>query len=83
MKIPQIERTSPTFGVYKGTKLTPYGLKDTGVFKGYKLDIYKVNEGKKVTQKLYYLADSAGKWVKSKLVFFENGKKVHEIRGAK
>lgn len=79
MKIKPIDRP-PTFGVYKGTKITHYGTRSNGVINGYKLDIYTAKENGQIAQKLYYLADKAGKWARSKLVCFENGKKVKVIK---
>lgn len=73
-------KPSPTFGAYRTIKPTTYGTRMNGVINDYKLDIYTAKEGGQITQKLYYLADKAGKWVRSKLIYFENGKKVKVIK---
>lgn len=36
-----------------------------------------------LTDKLYYLRDEAGKWVKSKLQYFKGNKLVKELKGQK
>ncbi len=54
------------------------------------IDTIRFNNGKKLTitseyhrsnltNKLYYLKDAAGKWIKSKLDYFENGKVVKTL----
>ena len=71
---------TPPFKCHKGTTehLRDYGkvIQDTGVFKGCKLDVYSAydTEGNLV-HKLYYLSDSVGHWIKSKLVYFKDNKK--------
>ena len=92
MKIQPIPTTNisktPPFKCHKGTteKLRDYGkvIKDTGVFNNKKLDIYSAynNQGE-IVHKLYYLSDSLGNWLKSKLKYYENGKVVKEIRSEK
>lgn len=78
MKIQPIDNTN--FNCHIGTteKIRNYGkvIQDTGFFKGNKLDIYSAysREGKLI-HKLYYLSDSVGHWIKSKLKYYsENGK---------
>ena len=74
-----------SFKCHTDTKemLKPYGkvIKDTGFINGKKLEIYSAysREGKLI-HKLYYLADSVGNWIKSKLVYYQNGKKFKTIR---
>ena len=80
MQVQPIQPNNPPFGVYKVTKMTSYGKRETGFINGCKLDIYTAKEDGKLVHKLYYLADKAGKWVKSKLVLFANGKKVRVIK---
>lgn len=92
MKIQPIPTTNisktPPFKCHKGTteKLRDYGkvIKDTGFINGKKLEIYSAysKEGK-LLHKLYYLADSVGNWLKSKLKYYENGKVIKEIRSEK
>lgn len=77
-----------SFKCHQGTteKLRDYGkvIKDTGFINGKKLEIYSAysKEGK-LLHKLYYLADSLGNWLKSKLEYYENGKVIKEIRSEK
>lgn len=64
-------------------KIRDFGkvIKDTGIINGKRLDIYSAYdlEGNLI-HKLYYLADSVGNWIKSKLKYYENGKVVKEVR---
>ena len=93
MKIQPIPTTSisktPPFKCHKGTteKLREYGkvIQDTGIFKGNKLDIYTAydKEGN-LMHKLYYLSDSVGNWIKSKLKYYgKNGKCYKTVWGQK
>lgn len=60
-----------TFGIYKGHRLTSYGEFTWGVFKGKKIEVYNATKHK---QKLIYVSDNSTlKWIKSKLVYFQNG----------
>ena len=81
MQIQPIQPSSPSFGIYKGTRITHYGSRDTGIFKNTKLDIYTVKDEEKLDCKLYYLADKAGNGIKSKLVYFSGNKKAKVIKG--
>jgi hypothetical protein len=83
MKPQPIQSYNPTFGVYKVTKITHYGHRDTGILRDKKLDIYTGRENGELKHKLYYLSDNLGNWIKSKLVYFENGKKVNVVRSEK
>lgn len=68
-----IQPTLPVnFGIYKGTKPTRYGKIDTGLFKGNKIDVYYSYENNKIKHKLYYVTDSLGNWIKSKLIYFDD-----------
>lgn len=88
MKIQPIPTTNINYKCHKGTteKIRDYGkvIKDTGFINDKKLEIYSAysKEGK-LLHKLYYLADSLGNWLKSKLKYYENGKVVKEIRSEK
>ena len=67
--------------------LRDYGkvIKDTGFINGKKLEIYSAysREGK-LLHKLYYLADTVGNWIKSKLKYYdEQGKCYKVVRGQK
>ena len=84
MKVQPIQ-IPPPFKCHQATTETmkPYGkvIKETGIIKGFKLDVYSAytREGKLV-HKLYYLSDKVGNWVKSKLVYYQNGKKFKTVR---
>ena len=92
MKIQPIPTTNlgktPPFKCHKGTteKIRDYGkvICDTGFFKGDKLDIYSAydKEGN-IMHKLYYLQDSVGNWIKSKLKYYTNGKCYKTVWGEK
>lgn len=60
------------FGIYKGSKVTGYGKCDFGVYKGNNIEIY---HDTKDNTKLIYVSDRIKRWIKSKLVFFRDGKK--------
>lgn len=70
MKVQPIPPKQPTFGIYIKTKKTAYGYCDIGKFKGNNIEIYN---DLKDNAKLYYVSDSIRKWIKSKLIYFENG----------
>ena len=70
MKAQQIQSYNPSFCVYLKTRKTIHGHCDIGKYKGNNIEIY--NDYKDKT-KLYYVSDSVRKWIKSKLIYFENG----------
>lgn len=70
MKPQPIQTYNPTFGIYLKTKRTAYGHCDIGKFKGNNIEIYHDYTDK---TKLYYVSDSVRKWIKSKLIYFDNG----------
>lgn len=70
MKTQPISKNSPTFEIYKGTKIKHYGQCVYGQFKDANIEIYSDNLRQ---TKLYYVTDKFRKWIKSKLVYFENG----------
>ena len=70
MKINPIQTYNPTFEIYQGTKYTHYGQCDYGVFKNKNIEIYFDKQDK---TKLYYVSDLLRNWIKSKLIYFENG----------
>lgn len=72
MKVKPIPTNSPSFGIYKGTKLTHYGQCDYGIFKNKNIEIYTDKVEK---TKLYYVSDNVRRWVKSKLIYFQDGVK--------
>lgn len=59
-----------SFGIYKGTKHTKYGQCDYGVYKKQNIEIYFDKQDK---TKLYYVCDLVRNWIKSKLIYFDNG----------
>ena len=66
----QPNKYRPSFGIYKNTRITPYGKCTYGEYKKYHIQVYDDREDK---AKLYYISDDKLKWVKSKLVFFRDG----------
>ncbi len=81
-------RTQPispiTFGIYLKTKKTNYGQCDYGIFKNNNIEIYTAKENGKLIHKLFYVSDAVRNFIKSKLVYFENGlKKIVRCEGRK
>lgn len=70
MKPQPITTYNPTFGIYIKTKHTKYGQVDYGVYKGNNIEIYQDYKDK---TKLYYVSDKLRNWIKSKLIYFQNG----------
>lgn len=70
MKTQPIKPYNPTFGIYLRTKRTSYGHCDIGKYKGNNIEIYHDYESR---SKLYYVSDAVRKWIKSKLIYFQNG----------
>ena len=70
MKPQPITTYNPSFGIYKGTKITSYGKCTYGNYKGYNIEVY---DDVKDKAKLYYVSDNIRRWVKSKLVYLDNG----------
>ena len=64
--------TAVNFGIYKGIKKTNYGQCMWGEYRGNNIEIY---EDKKDKTKLYYISDKLRNWIKSKLEYFDQGKK--------
>lgn len=76
MGITPIEPNKPqlTFGILQEYRNTSYGKYTKGIFKGYKIEIFDATE--KHNQKLHYVSDNKLlNWVKSKLIYFQNGVK--------
>lgn len=69
------------FGIYKGCKPREYGLYKWGFYKDYKIEVFDAyNYG----QKLIYVSDEYKNFVKSKLIYFQNGiKKIIWCRGSR
>lgn len=59
-----------TFGIYKGSKTTHYGHKDYGVYKEHNIEVY---HDTKDNMKLQYVSDKFRNFIKSKLIYFDNG----------
>lgn len=67
----QPNKPQPTFGILKRIKYTPYGYNLFGEYKGKRIEIYNAY---KYEQKLQYVSDSQTlKWIKSKLIYFQDG----------
>lgn len=70
MKIEPV-KPQPSFGILKHWHPTRYGYYMTGIYKGKKIDVYNAH---KVDQKLIYVSDAKFlTWIKSKLIFFQDG----------
>ena len=70
MDIKPINNTK--FGIYKGSKVTGYGNCDYGLYKGKNIEIYRDT---KDNTKLIYISDQFRNWLKSKLTYFDKGRK--------
>lgn len=76
MKIQPIEtQTNPSFKIYKKTRITDFGQCVYGVFKNQNIEVYSKKEDGKLIHKLFYVSDCVRRFIKSKLIYFENGKK--------
>ena len=73
MFIPPIQPNPVTFGIYKNTRITGYGQCDYGVYKNHNIEIYTAKENNKLIHKLFYVSDAVRNFIKSKLIYFENG----------
>lgn len=67
---PQPITNQITFGIYKGHKPTGYGEFTWGKYRGYNIEIY---DAKKDKMKLQYVSDQIRRWIKSKLIYFQDG----------
>ena len=59
-----------TFGILQKWHPTLYGDYKCGYYKGFKYEVY---DAKKYDQKLIYVSDKLSNWVKSKLIYIDNG----------
>lgn len=68
-----------SFGIYKGCKSREYGQYLWGEYKDYKIEVYDAyNYG----QKLIYIADKFKNFIKSKLIYWQDGvKKTTQCEG--
>lgn len=68
------------FGIYKWTKCTGYGQRTHGEYKANNIDVYYDSKEK---TKLIYVSDMLRNWIKSKLTYFDRGKKreITSIKG--
>ena len=64
-----------SFGVYLRTRKTSYGQCDYGVFRNENIEIYTAKENGSLLHKLFYVSDAVRNFIKSKLIYFENGTK--------
>ncbi len=64
-----------SFGVYLRTRKTSYGQCDYGVFRNKNIEIYTAKENGSLLHKLFYVSDAVRNFIKSKLIYFENGTK--------
>ena len=64
-----------SFGIYKNTRVTSYGQCVSGVFRNKNIEIYSAKEDGRLIHKLFYVSDSVRNFIKSKLIYFENGNK--------
>ena len=84
MKTQPIQTYNPSFKIYQGTTKTvrDYGtvICDTGVYRGKKIEIYSmIGKKGKLEHKLYYVSRLLN-WLKSKLVYYSDGKKWKTVR---
>ena len=70
MRIQPIQPNKPSFGIYISTKQTPYGECVYGNYRGYNIEIYNATKDK---AKLYYVSDIYRNWIKSKLIYIQDG----------
>ena len=66
---------SVSFGIYLKTRKTGYGQCDYGIFRNKNIEIYTAKENGSLLHKLFYVSDAVRNFIKSKLIYFENGKK--------
>ena len=58
------------FGILEHWHPTLYGDYKRGFYKGLKYEVY---DAKKYDQKLIYVSDKLSNWIKSKLIYVDNG----------
>ena len=61
---------NPVFGILIYSKKTHYGEYTKGIYRDYNIEIY---DAKKDKMKLQYVSDKLKNWVKSKLIYFQDG----------
>ena len=89
MRVEPITGVESNFGLKKSTKVIYRFANDIHCTSltsenGKKLTIAKTfNKMGGLTEKLYYLRDETGKWIKSKLKCLKGNKVVQELRGQK
>lgn len=75
MQVPPISQVQnqTSFGILKGYRKAPYGEYTWGVFKGRKIEVY---DAKRDSSKLIYVSDNKTlRWLRSKLIYIQNGLK--------
>lgn len=70
MRVQTIQTYQPSFGIYIKSRQTPYGECTYGKYRDYNIEVY---DAKKDNAKLYYVSDKVRNWIKSKLVYYQNG----------
>lgn len=71
MQLQPIQPNNPTFGILQEYRKTSYGEYLKGVYKGKKIEVF---DAYKNNQKLIYVSDNRLlRWIKSKLIYFQNG----------
>lgn len=80
----RIEPTEQTFGITTNRKISKYTYncfieKSKGSYKGYDLSIQKNYINNRLCSTLICIS-KAGKWIKSKLKYFENGRQTKVLR---
>lgn len=67
-------------GIYVKTTLTKQGNEsvqcDYGNFKGNNIEIYSLKENDTLKNKFYYVSNKALKCIRSKLVYFQNNRRI-------
>ena len=64
----------PSFkGIYQYSKICGLGKVDVGRIQGKQLSIFTQKNNDGSIQKVYYLVDSFGKWIKSKIKIINKG----------
>lgn len=68
-------QTNTSFKIYKKTRLTDFGQCVYGTYKNQNIEVYSKKENGNLIHKLFYVSDCVRRFIKSKLIYFENGKK--------
>lgn len=74
MEIQPIGQTNTSFKIYKKTRMTDFGQCVYGTYKNQNVEVYSKNENGKLIHKLFYVSDVVQRFIKSKLIYFDDGK---------